>query len=120
MKLYQDYIFDLYGTLVDIRTDERQRPLWNKLSLFYGYYGADYMPEELYAAYLSLVSAKEKERQEGYEGGPHYAHESYPEIPIEEVFRELYTAKGIQPTEELVVHTGQMFRVCSTHYIRLY
>ncbi len=120
MKLYQDYIFDLYGTLVDIRTDEKQRPLWNKMSLFYGYYGADYMPEELHASYLSLVSAKEKERQEGYEEGPHYEHESYPEIPIEEVFRELYTAKGVQPTEELVVHTGQMFRVFSTHHIRLY
>ena len=120
MKLYQDYIFDLYGTLVDIRTDEKQRPLWNKMSLFYGYYGADYMPEELYASYLSLVSAKEKARQEGDEGGPHYEHESYPEFPIEEVFRELYTAKGIQPTEDLVVHTGQMFRVCSTHHIRLY
>lgn len=120
MKLYQNYIFDLYGTLVDIRTDEKQRPLWNKMSLFYGYYGADYMPEELHASYLSLVSEMEKVKRNVGGVQPHYEHESYPEIPIEEVFQELYTAKGIHPTEELVVHTGQMFRVFSTHHIRLY
>ena len=106
MRLYRDYIFDLYGTLVDIRTNEKQQMLWNKMSLFYGYYGADYTPEEL------EISYGEHERL--------YAHESYPEIPIEEVFRELYTNKGIEAGEELVIHTAQMFRVLSTHHIRLY
>ncbi len=37
MRLYRDYIFDLCGTLVDIRTNEKQQMLWNKMSLFYGY-----------------------------------------------------------------------------------
>lgn len=124
MKLYQDYIFDLYGTLVDIRTDERKRMLWNKMSLFYGYHGAEYAPEELESAYAALVSAKEKKaghkRTENAAYGRLYAHESYPEIPIEEVFRELYTNRGIEPQEELVIHTGQMFRALSTHHIRLY
>ena len=60
MKLYQDYIFDLYGTLVDIRTDEEQRVLWNKMSLFFGYYGAVYAPEELRRMYRKLVTDKEK------------------------------------------------------------
>ena len=27
--MYQNYIFDLYGTLVDIRTNERKPSLWN-------------------------------------------------------------------------------------------
>ncbi|MCM1144718.1 MAG: HAD family hydrolase [Blautia sp.] len=115
-KLYRDYIFDLYGTLVDIRTNEEERALWNKLSLFFGYYGADYTPEALQAAYLALVSAKEKVGKNQV----HYAHEAYPEIPIEEVFQELYTDKGVSPSEELIVHTGQMFRVFSTHHVRLY
>ncbi|MCM1088032.1 MAG: HAD family hydrolase [Muribaculaceae bacterium] len=115
-KLYRDYIFDLYGTLVDIRTNEEERALWNKLSLFFGYYGADYTPEALQAAYLALVSAKEKAGKNQV----HYAHEAYPEIPIEEVFQELYTDKGVSPSEELIVHTGQMFRVFSTHHVRLY
>ena len=36
------------------------------------------------------------------------------------MFRELYTDKGVQPSEELVIHTGQMFRVFSTHHVGLY
>lgn len=126
MKLYRDYIFDLYGTLVDIRTDEKERMLWNKMSLFYGYYGAAYTPEELEVSYGALVSAREKKaghkakKPDDGENEKLYSHESYPEIPIEEVFRELYTERGIEPSEELVIHTGQMFRVFSTHHIRLY
>ena len=33
---YKNYIFDLYGTPVDIHTDEEQELLWEKLALFYG------------------------------------------------------------------------------------
>ena len=39
---YENYIFDLYGTLVDIHTDEEKTELWEKLAQFYGYYGAVY------------------------------------------------------------------------------
>ena len=42
---YESYIFDLYGTLVDIRTDEEKKELWSKLALFYVYYDAHYTPE---------------------------------------------------------------------------
>lgn len=118
MKLYHDYIFDLYGTLVDIRTNEEQQMLWNKLSLLYGYYGAEYSPQALHDAYLSLISSKEKLKKDASQ--VHYSHEAYPEIPIEEVFAELYTDKGIQPSPELILHTGQIFRVLSTSHIRLY
>ena len=34
---YQNYIFDLYGTLVDIHTDEDQPPAWAALARFYSY-----------------------------------------------------------------------------------
>lgn len=44
---YENYIFDLYGTLVDIHTDEEKTELWEKLAQFYGYYGAVYTAEEL-------------------------------------------------------------------------
>ena len=29
-SMYQNYIFDLYGTLADIHTDEEQPLLWEK------------------------------------------------------------------------------------------
>ena len=47
---YDNYVFDLYGTLVDIHTQEDDYVLWEKLALFYGYYSAIYEPEELKAA----------------------------------------------------------------------
>ncbi len=105
--MYKNYIFDLYGTLVDISTDEDNSIVWEKLSLFYGYYGALYLPEELKEAYNSLVT-------------PNYSHEENPEIQIETVFKRLYLNKGIHPDNELVLHTGQFFRILSTKYIRLY
>ena len=37
---YKNYIFDLYGTLADIRTDERRRELWVKTALYYTENGA--------------------------------------------------------------------------------
>ena len=43
--MYSTYIFDLYGTLVDIHTDESKKILWEKLALFYGFYGASILPE---------------------------------------------------------------------------
>lgn len=118
MKQYRNYIFDLYGTLVDIRTDETDMKLWQHMSLFYGYHGAPYEAEELHRAYLKSVNTKEKALRQ--EHAVQYAHEAYPEIPLEEVFRELYEAKGAAADQALVLHTGQMFRAHSTKYIRLY
>ena len=48
---YDYYVFDLYGTLVDIHTEEDDRNLWEKMCLFYGYYDAHYTPEEMQAIF---------------------------------------------------------------------
>ena len=45
--MYSNYIFDLYGTLIDINTDESSNEFWYKLSLFYSFKGAVYIAEEL-------------------------------------------------------------------------
>ena len=56
---YENYIFDLYGTLVDIHTDEEKPELWEKLAQFYGYYGAAYTAQKLKNAYARLTGQKE-------------------------------------------------------------
>ena len=33
-KEYKNYVFDLYGTLVDIHTDEENGALWDRFSLY--------------------------------------------------------------------------------------
>ena len=57
---YDNYVFDLYGTLVDIHTEEDFPKLWEKLALFFGYYGAIYKPKELQKRYAALVSDCER------------------------------------------------------------
>ena len=114
--MFETCIFDLYGTLVDIHTDEDAPGLWEKLALFYGFYGARYEQDELRASYERLT----KELQAGREGVRNDSHEACPEIEIEEVFRRLFTEKGCKADETLAVHAGQFFRVLSIDYIRLY
>ena len=109
--MYKNYIFDLYGTLVDIHTDEEKKEVWEKLGLFYGYYRAHYLPRELKAAYKRLADCRDDMSD---------SYEVYPEIQIENVFRNLFVAKGIHPDEALVFRVGQFFRVLTTDYIRLY
>lgn len=108
--MYTNYIFDLYGTLVDIHTNEKSKVLWNKLSLFYSFNGAIYSPDELKVSYLSNVKEKQKS----------LSHTKYPDFPIENVFKILYENKGIVPSEDLVKSTAQLFRVLSTKYLKLY
>lgn len=114
--MYDTCIFDLYGTLVDIRTDETKEELWKKLSLFYAFYGAAYTPEELASSYRRLTG----EMTAGHEALRRDSHEAFPEIRIEEVFRALFEEKGITPDEPLVRHAGQFFRILSMDFIRLY
>nr|WP_294466341.1 HAD family hydrolase [uncultured Sellimonas sp.] len=112
--MYQSYIFDLYGTLVDIHTDEERMEVWEKLALFYGYYGAFYTSQELQKAYQELT----KESAKG--ALRHDSHESFPELQIEDVFQELFRQKGVEVLRDLAVHAGQFFRVLTTDYVRLY
>ena len=117
MKNYENYIFDLYGTLVDIHTEESNPLVWSKLALFYGYYDADYSPEELKERYHALISAEEANMMSEKKDD---AHEAHPEVKIEEVFLKLFEEKGVQADLTLAVHAGQFFRILSTDYVKLY
>lgn len=111
---YQNYIFDLYGTLIDINTDEWSAQLWKKMAVLYGYYGAHYTYKELNAAYGALV---DKEKEAVWRRHPDY---SVIDIKIEKVFRTLFTQKGIKPKKSTVMEICEVFRCFSTKYIKLY
>ena len=111
----QNCIFDLYGTLADIHTEENSPQLWARMADEYRRHGAPWQPKELQAAYLRLVGE--------LEGGASSAgdtHEAHPEIQIERVFQALYREKGVDAGLELAVQIGLEFRRQSTRYIRLY
>lgn len=111
--MYRNYIFDLYGTLVDIHTNEEKAYLWDKMAELYGFQGAIYSRKELRSAYRALCEQEAKELRERKDV-------AYPEIQMEKVFKGLYEQKGVNPRQELVTFTAQMFRIVSTQYVRLY
>ena len=109
---YTDLIFDLYGTLVDIHTEENDL-VWEKTALFFGYYGAHYTGSSLRDAFSAAMSRRQAKEGQTYE--------CFPDIPCEEVMTELFQIRGIQENAEaLGIQAAQLFRICSTEYIRLY
>lgn len=107
--MYQNYIFDLYGTLVDIHTNEHKSYLWKKMSTLFSCYGADYSPTECKKAYFSTITRLEKET-----GNP------FAEINIEDVFSDMLTRKNVTPTDLSIHAIGTLFRTISRDYLCLY
>ena len=110
--MYKDLIFDLYGTLVDIHTEENAE-VWEKTALFFGYYGAHYSPRELESAFTAQISLRKAKAGQSYE--------CFPDIPFHEIMADLFRSKGIsENAHSLGIQAAQLFRICSTGYIRLY
>lgn len=103
MKEYTSYIFDLYGTLINIKTDENDPKFWKKMARIYASQGAYYKGKELHKAYISLVTGKE-ERLSSELGT------KYPEIDLGEVFWELYANAPKTGSEMLTPAVGDRFK----------
>lgn len=112
---YQHCIFDLYGTLVDIHTEERLPQLWADLAGWYASHGAAWAPDDLREAYFRTVH-----ELEGGDSLRHDAHEAHPEIRIERVFQRLFQDRGVDATPALAVRAGERFRRGSMIHIGLY
>lgn len=109
---YTDLIFDLYGTLVDIHTEEDDT-VWEKTAIFFGFYGAHYSGPELKAAFKAAMSRREAQAGQSYE--------MFPDIPFEQVMAELFRDRGItENADALGIQAAQLFRICSIEYVKLY
>ncbi len=116
-----NYVFDLYGTLIDIKTDEADPRLWKSLADIYRRYGAFYTPTGLRSSFLK-IEASMRAKTAARLGT------SFPEIKLEHVFGKLYMdAENSVSAEE---HTNNMetwlfgiantFRAMSIRKIRLF
>lgn len=112
MKEYKNYLFDLYGTLVDIHTNEENDLLWKRMSIILGMQGVRYTGEELRKQYMQEVSQREtaarKERGAGAE------------IDIGPVFESFFAAQGVAANTEIVAQLAREFRVLSLEKLRLF
>jgi putative hydrolase of the HAD superfamily len=97
-------IFDLYGTLVDIYTDEIDLSVYYTLCKFLHYYGIFFGPEELAARYQESAAAHLLDHP-----GP------YGEIDVFLVFEDILS-EGLKksPERALVIWLARLFRSLST------
>lgn len=109
--MYQNFIFDLYGTLVDIHTNENSAYFWTKCAALLTECGYPYTAAELKKRYNALIGM-EKEKLT-----PHYAQ---PEIDLGIVFTKLMKEKGVKPAKEFISFYASVFRVLSRKYVKLY
>ena len=109
MPMYKNYFFDLYGTLVDIRTDEQKPSLWRDLAEFYSLCGASYTLEEIRERYFALCA---DETTVLAEACPELGKDSV-EIELRIVFRRLFEEKGITVSATQVEDTARLFRALS-------
>ncbi len=117
---YNNSIFDLYGTLVDIPTDESKPSLWKKMALFFSVNGAPYEWRELKERYIALIRIEEKKLVKKL-------RKTYPEITVKDaeicldkVIKNLYKEKGVKADAKLVEHTMLTFRTITMEKLRLF
>lgn len=108
--MIKSIIFDFYGTLVDIHTNEEKEEVWKKFALYFSYYVGSVEPISLRKTYDSLVSNFLE----------NYTNTDYPEINLVHVYKKLFHIYGYQASEENILDLAKVFRMLSTEYIRLY
>ena len=109
VKSYSNYLFDLYGTLVDIHTDEEKDELWFKMSVLLSMDGIHIPPKQLRTRYLKTVSLLEKTAQLERGTGA--------EIDIAEVFASWYDCAS---TDARVARAAKTFRLLSLEKLKLF
>jgi putative hydrolase of the HAD superfamily len=103
-------LFDLYGTLVDIWTDEEDMSVYYTLCKFLRYYGVAFKPDELAARYQESAAAHLLDHP-----GP------FGEIDVFLIFEDILT-DGLRksPERALVIWLARLFRSLSTERLNLF
>lgn len=107
---YRNVIFDLYGTLIDISTDETSFSFWRNVRSILREYGAEYKIREARDLYYALIDTEVRKR----------SGEDCPEIELRDVFRTMFLRKGIKLTKEEIDTFATRFRKASYKRFTLY
>lgn len=108
-KEYDNYIFDLYGTLVDIRTDEESPLFWERFCHYCRFLGMHCRADTLRETYLRLC----REAEAAMGGGD-------AEIDLAAVWPRLGAAFGQTLTAEDCRRMALTFRALSLRRLGLY
>lgn len=106
---YPNYIFDLYGTLADIWTNEESPVLWRRAALWYREHGAPWQARPLQRRYLELCGLEQSRFSD-----------PLAEIELRRVFAALFAEQGVRSDAALVEDTARFFRISSIKKLKLY
>lgn len=96
-------VFDLYGTLVNIKTDEQDPELYAQLSKFLSYNRVTISPDELQSFYVDEIKRQLQNKRE-----------EYPEVDVLKIFRVVVRRYGHGRNDpRLPVNTARLFRSLS-------
>lgn len=104
-------LFDIYGTLIHVKTDEQDIETYRCLSKWLSYHGISIQPAELKELYLRTVNKMLKE-----------TGEKYPEVDLTQVFKRIFKIKTSKSrwSNNLLRMTTITFRACSRRHIDVY
>lgn len=116
--MYDNYVFDLYGTLADIRTNEEKHYLWQKMSDLYTSLGAAYTPGELRREFRRLEQESTQQvRREAESSG---LQDVLAEPDLTGVFQRLFQEKGVFCERQMARMATVFFRTLSRQLLRVY
>jgi putative hydrolase of the HAD superfamily len=113
----QAILFDINGTLIDIKTDESSEEIYRAIGHFLSYQGIPIHRQELHDLYFKILGKQHRE-----------SPERYPEFDAVAIFREILETcatdftRSLSPQwlEQLPVFLAQIFRGISRHRLEPY
>lgn len=114
MKTYKNYLFDLYGTLVDIHTDESAPSFWRNVSRLLGMQGVDISPSDLKEKYESEIARQEAILRARLPQG------AEPEVDLALVFRSFFEDTGVSADDRTIADFARTFRLLSIRRLKLF
>lgn len=106
---YSAYLFDLYGTLVDIHTEPKTPSAWRNLAFFYTQNGACWSSADIQRAYWSELSDMVRKHPD-----PFYE----PDLSL--VLKKLFTVCGVRPSLDQIRSAAWILRKGTTTHLRAY
>lgn len=114
MKAYKNYLFDLYGTLVDIHANEESPAFWKNVSRLLGMQGVDRSPQELKERYQKEIARQESQLRARLPEG------AEPEVDLAVVFRSFFEDTGAAVDDRGVADFARTFRLLSIRRLKLF
>lgn len=111
---YDNFIFDLYGTLIDLHTDERSTLTWKK---WMKWLDDNNIKHTFYPIFRHSFFKMDKLFRADARKNPEI---SWPEIDVIDIYRILFTKYGNNLNEDALNKASYAFRFASIEYIRLY